>query len=40
MKMILQNIWNSEPLEKQYFPDNLKLADITSAYKKKDPTLV
>ena len=36
---ILQNIWNSEILEKQYFPKNLKLADITPVYKKKDPTL-
>ena len=38
--VIFQNIWNSELLEKQYFPDNLKLADITPVYKKKDPTLV
>ena len=36
---ILQNIWNSEILEKQYFPKSLKLADITPAYKKKDPAL-
>ena len=34
--VILQNIWNSELLEKQYFPDNLKLADVTPEYKKKD----
>ena len=27
-------------LEKQYSPQNLKLADITPVYKKKDPTLV
>ena len=38
--VILQNIWNSGQSEKQYFPDNLKLAEITPVYKKKDPTLV
>ena len=37
---ILRNIWNSEILGKQYFPDNLKLANVTPAHKKKDPTLV
>ena len=37
---ILQNIWNSELLEKHYLPDNLKLTDKTPAYNKKDPTLV
>ena len=37
---ILQEIWNYETLEKQYFPKNLKLADITPVYKKKDPTLI
>ena len=36
----LQNIWNSEVLGKSYFPNKLKLADITPVYKKKDPTLV
>ena len=36
----LQNIWNSEILEKLYFPNKLKLADITPLYKKKDPILV
>ena len=36
---MLQKIWNSEILGKQYFPQNLKLADITPVYKKKDPTL-
>ena len=36
----LQNIWNSEILGKLYFPNKLKLADITPVYKKKDPTLV
>ena len=34
---VLQKIWNSEILGKQYFPQNLKLADITPAFK--DPTL-
>ena len=38
--MIFQNIWNSELSEKQYFPYNLKLADMTHTYKKKDSTLV
>ena len=37
---VLQNIWNYETLGTKYFSDNLKLADITLAYKKKDPTLV
>ena len=32
-------IWNSEILGKQYFSQNLKLADITAVYKKKDPAL-
>ena len=36
----LQNIWNSEILGKLYFPNKLKLSDITPVYKKKDPTLV
>ena len=36
----LQNIWNSEILGNLYFPNKLKLADITPVYKKKDPTLV
>ena len=36
----LQNVWNSEILGKLYFPNKLKLADITPVYKKKDPTLV
>ena len=36
----LQNIWSSEILRKLYFPNKLKLADITPVYKKKDPTLV
>ena len=37
---ILQDIWNYEILGKQYFFKNIKLADITPVYKKKDPTLV
>ena len=36
----LQNIWNFEILGKLYFPNKLKLADMTPVYKKKDPTLV
>ena len=31
---------NCEILRKQYFPRNLKLADITPVCKEKDPTLV
>ena len=31
---VLQKIWNSEILGKQYFPQNLKLADISPAFKK------
>ena len=34
---VLEKTWNSEILGKQYFPQNLKLADITPAFK--DPTL-
>ena len=34
------SIWNSEILGKQYFPDHLKLANITPVPKKKDPTLL
>ena len=37
---ILQDKWNYEILGKQYFPKNLKLADITPVHKKKDSTLV
>ena len=36
---VLQKIWNSEILGKQYFPRNLKLAYVSPVYKKKDPTL-
>ena len=35
----LKDIWNYEILGKQSFSKNLKLADITPVYKKKDPTL-
>ena len=38
--VIFRNIWNFVILEKQNFPENLKLADITLAYKKKDPTFI
>ena len=38
--MILQDIWVSEILEKQYFPDNLKLAYVTPVYKKNIQILV
>ena len=37
---ILQDIWNYEIIGKNYLSENLKLADVTPAYKKKDPTLV
>ena len=36
----LQSIWNSETLGKLYFPNKLKLTDITPVYKMKDLTLV
>ena len=36
---VFHNIWNSEILGRQNFRQNLKLADITPAFKKKDPTL-
>ena len=36
---VLRDIWNFEILRKQNFSQNLKLADITPVYKKKDPTL-
>ena len=35
-----KDIWNYEILGKQNVSKNLKLADITPVYKKKDPTLV
>ena len=37
--IVLRNISNFEILGKQYFSQNLKLADVTPVYKKKDPTL-
>ena len=37
---ILRDIRNFEMLEKQIFPQNLKLVNITSVYKKKGLTLV
>ena len=36
---VLQKIWNSEILRKQYFPQNLKLADTIPVFKKKGPAL-
>ena len=36
---MLQKIRNSKILAKQYFPQNLKLADITPVFKKKNPML-
>ena len=36
----LQDIWSSEILGKLYFPNKLKLADITPVYKTKDSTPV
>ena len=36
---VLQKIRNSKILVKQYFPQNLKLADITPVFKKKNPML-
>ena len=36
----VRDVWNFEILENLNFPQNLKLADITPVYKKKDPTLV
>ena len=33
---VLQKIWTFKILGKEYFPQNLKLADITSAFKKTD----
>ena len=37
--IVLRNIWNFEILGKQHFSQNLKLADVTPVYKKKDPML-
>ena len=38
--VVLQNMRNSEILGKLYFPNKLKLTDITPVFKRKDPTLV
>ena len=35
---ILANIWNEEILLNKNFPENLKLADVTPIFKKKDKT--
>ena len=37
---ILANIWNEEILLNKNFPENLKLADVTPIFKKKDKTFV
>ena len=37
---VLRDTWNFELLEKQNFLQNLKLADISPVYKKKNLTLV
>ena len=37
---ILANIWNEEILLNKNFPENLKLVDLPSAFKKKDKTFV
>ena len=37
---ILANIWNEEILLNRNFPENLKLADVTPIFKKKDKTFV
>ena len=36
---VFRDIWNFDILEKQNFPRNLKLVDVTPVDKKKDPTL-
>ena len=38
--IVLKNIWNYEILGTKYFPNNLKSADTTPVYKKKDPTII
>ena len=35
---VLANIWNEEILLNKNFPENLKLADVTPIFKKKDKT--
>ena len=37
---VLANIWNEEILLNKNFPENLKLADVTPTFKKKDKTFV
>ena len=37
---VLANIWNEEILLDKNFPENLKLADVTPIFKKKDKTFV
>ena len=37
---VLANIWNEEILLIKNFPENLKLADVTPIFKKKDKTFV
>ena len=37
---ILANIWNEEILLNKIFPENLKLADVSPIFKKKDKTFV
>ena len=36
---ILANIWNEEILVNKNFPENLKLADLSPVFKKKDKIL-
>ena len=33
---ILANVWNEEIMLNKYFPENLKFADVTRIFKKKD----
>ena len=37
---ILTNIWNEEILLNKNFPENLKLADVSPIFKKKDKTFI
>ena len=37
---VLANIWNEKILLNRSFPENLKLADVSPIFKKKDKTLV
>ena len=36
----LNDIWNNEIITQKFFPNNLKLADVTFAFKKEDPSLL